>query len=318
MVYLDAKPRNADWIKVVGRGRAFAAWTRAAIDEECRAAYGDYAKAVRARHIAFFAARPELRSSQHPFAAVDRVAAFPPGWSHLAGVIPEGEWHRHHLSGGSSQVLAVALLGAAVHDDPTLAWVPGRNSLGERVAPLFEVELAPPVLNEQPRQTVLDFAVVGSDGVAIAEAKFTERGFGTCSCRHAARGECSKRVLQRPYWHYAKELGLPAAGDGRCALSLAYQPIRNIAAVGAIAEQRRPSFLLLYDRRNPYFTGAGRWPGWVRILEGLSRHASVSFAALAWQELLARVTLDADVLEWVREKHGIETATGQRIAPRSP
>jgi hypothetical protein len=300
-------------MKVVGRARKFSQWSAKRIDDECRTAYAAYLAAVRDRHVAYYEERPAERSKSHPFAASERRFVFPPGFGHLAGAIAERSWHRHHLSGGSSQVLAIALLAAATRADPTLSWLPRRVSLGDSAVGLFEVELAPQVLNEQPRQTALDWLVTGPKGVLVAEAKFTEREFGTCSCD--SWPQCASRVLERPYWRVANRmLGLSRRLGGGCALSLAYQPVRNLAAASAIAgPNRAATFLLLYDGRNPYFSGAGGWPGWVQILHELAAYSDVPFVDKSWQQLLADVRLDEPVLSWSKEKHGI-VAQGSRHA----
>ena len=98
----------------------------------------------------------------------------------------------------------------------------------------------------------------------------------------------------------------PTAG---CSLSLAYQVVRNIAAAEAIAGDRRAAtFLLLYDARNPYFTGAGKWPGWVIMLSEPMAYSTTAFTSLSWQELLARVELDEPVMRWAAEKHALRAA----------
>ena len=301
---LDANPRNADWIKVVGRAREFGRWTAERIDKECASAYRRYHREVRDRHVAFYAAHPELCNPSHTFVAASRECAFPPGQARLANALGESSWHKHHLSAGSSQVLAIALLAAAAKADPSLAWLPGWERLGDSVLPLFEVELDARVLNERPRQTSLDWLVLGSGGVVAAEAKFTERGFGMCSCE--SRPTCSPRVLERPYWEVGgRELGLRREREN-CALSVAYQPVRNVAAAAALAGERRAAaFVLLYDDRNPYFAGAGEWPGWVAILHGVMRHGTVAFESLSWQQLLHRAPIDDAVSAWADEKHGL-------------
>jgi hypothetical protein len=186
-----------------------------------------------------------------------------------------------------------------------LAWLPTRRPLPQPTTRRFEVVLAPDVLNEQPRQTNIDWLVLARTDVLAAEAKFTERGFGTCSCE--AWPKCSGSVLTRPYWEVAgRELGLSRSA-ATCALSLAYQPIRNIAAAAAIAQpHRHASFLLVYDARNPYFGGGGRWPGWDNTLRDLTASGDVEYVSLTWQSLLALPTLDGQVRAWALEKHGLE------------
>jgi hypothetical protein len=243
-----------------GSGLSLRAWTSDQIDAECMDAYASYIGQIRGRHTAYFAARPERRSRTRPFAARAREAAFPDRCEYLAATLPEPVWHRHHLSAGSSQVLAIALVASATRAEPSLQWLPG-GSRFLRPLLLFEVELAPDVLNEQPRQTSLGGLVVDRRHVLVAEAKFTEPGLGQCSCEGRNLGLCSARVLERPYWGVAlREMQLERETPP-CSLSLTYQAVRNVAATQAIVGKRSTTFLLLYDERNPYFAGAGAWPG---------------------------------------------------------
>ena len=210
----------------------------------------------------------------------------------------------------SSQTLALTLLAASCRSQPTLSWLPFADQLGRQRLGLFEVELAESVLNERPYQTQIDFLATGSDAVVALEAKFSERGFEPCRCKQRDEGTCSARVYERPYWAVAsRELGLRETAD-RCPLSLAYQPVRNIAAAQAIAGRARASaFVLLYDERNPYFAGAGRWPGWIVMLDGLTQHSQTRFAALPWQALITRADLDPETVQWAMDKHGLEPQT---------
>ena len=180
--------------------------------------------------------------------------------------LPPNLWHRHHLSGGSSQLLAIALLAAATRADPSLRWLFGDTGL-TRPLTLFEVELAPAVLNEWPRQTAIDWLVVDRENVIAAEAKFTERGLGQCSCQHRKAGECSIRVLARPYWSVASRDMALTRTDQACSLSLAYQAVRNVAAARALPEgEGRPSLAL--RRAQSVFR-------WCPRLAGMGQHASV-------------------------------------------
>jgi Restriction Endonuclease associating with ARP len=292
-------------------GLSLADWTTERIDAECINAYDAYLAQVRLRHVAYFAARPEQRSATRAFAARTRQAAFPDGWEHLAGALAAQAWHRHHLSAGSSQVLAIALLASAARADPSLRWLSGARRF-RRALTLFEVELAPTVLRERPRQTSIDWLVLDRHSVIAAEAKFTERGLGQCSCEEREAGLCSERVLQRPYWDVAsRDVGLHReAASASCCLSLAYQAVRNVAAAQAIAGERRSTaFLLLYDARNPYFAGALAWPGWIRMLSQLMSGSATIFMPVSWQGLLARAPVPDQVRAWAWEKHGLEPAS---------
>lgn len=225
-------------------------WTSEAIAAACGAAHADYSSELRKRHRTLGAS---------PDAA--RASAFPPQLSRIAEMLPDEAWHDAWWAAKSSQALALTQLVAAVEVDPTLSWLPLSDSLGPRRFGLFEVELAEHVLNERPRQTQLDFLAVGDQGVIAVEAKFTEKGFGPCSCERAPSGPCSARVYERPYWTTAKrDFGLNEPGT-HCPLSVAYQPVRNVAAAHAISGRERASgFVLIYDDRNPFspVPGGGR------------------------------------------------------------
>jgi hypothetical protein len=183
-------------------------------------------------------------------------------------------------------------------------------SPGTSVTHCFEYELSPETLNEEPRQTAIDWLVTGDETVICIEAKFMEEEFGRCSCESRQNGDCSPRVMARPYWAVARDaFGLEGPCPPEpCALEFAYQPVRLAAAAQALAEGRlRPVFGLFYDARNPYFTGAGNWPGWVAVLqETLSARSDVAFYAVSWQALLASVPLDDETRAWAVEKHGLE------------
>lgn len=286
--------RSSQAIPVTGADRtepsdiSLRGWTADQIDAECEDAYDSYFDRIRRGHIAYFASRPDERSDTRAFVARNREAALPDGWGHLADALPQRAWHRHHLSAGSSQVLAITLLSSATRADPSFQWLPGYRYVRHSFA-LFEVELAPGILNERPRQTSIDRLVLDRQHVIAAEAKFTERGLGQCSCKLRDSGLCSQRVLERPYWDVAaRDLALERKGT-RCGLSLAYQAVRNFAAAQAIAAAGRcTSFLLLYDARNPYFAGARTWPGWVRMLSQLMSDSRTTFMSLSWQALRSR------------------------------
>jgi hypothetical protein len=76
-----------------------------------------------------------------------------------------------------------------------------------------------------------------------------------------------------------------------CELGLAYQAVRNVAAAVELAGLREvAAFGLLFERRNPYFAGAGEWPGWANVLDAmLAESNSVAFSAISWHELIPRL-----------------------------
>jgi hypothetical protein len=61
-----------------------------------------------------------------------------------------------------------------------------------------------------------------------------------------------------------------------------------VAAVREMTGLRETgAFGLLYDARNPYFAGAGDWPGWAAWLELSARAGTgVTIRALSWQQLI--------------------------------
>jgi hypothetical protein len=288
-------------------------WSQGRVARECRAAYRSYHAKRRAAHIAYFASRVEHRSTnpKRPFEAAERRWAFPPGLERLAEL--DIGWRTHAKSGGSSQVLAISLLQPAAEADSSLSWLfePAGpvSSVGPPAPPAFEVGLPAELLNETPHVTSLDWLVEGSLGVLAAEAKYMEEGLGQCGCAGRAQGDCSKAVRSRPYWRVARD---HFGWDGPhppdpCPLSLAYQAVRNVAAAVALAgPNRRAVWLLLYDAENPYFSGAGEWPGWAPALKTtLSDSNRFQFRAASSQQLLRSLPLAETVTAWAAEKHGL-------------
>lgn len=88
---------------------ALALWTYEGIRDQCREPYRRYTQDLDAHYRAYFASHRDY-AGVHSRQARDIEAALPPGWGHLADDLPEKARHRHHLSGRSSQVLAVSLL----------------------------------------------------------------------------------------------------------------------------------------------------------------------------------------------------------------
>src|SRR5262249_17877707 len=158
---------------------------------------------------------------------VARRSVFPEELAWVGDLIPPDAWHKAWWAAKSSQTLALTLLAAAAHADPTLRWLPCGPLLGAKQTALFEVELAQHVLAERPNQTELDFLALGDKAVIAVEAKFTEKGSESCRCKRRAEGICSSRIYERPYWDVAtRELGFREQ-EGTCPLSVAYQPVRN-------------------------------------------------------------------------------------------
>jgi hypothetical protein len=293
-----------------------ALWTHEAVHAECGGAYNRYSRDLDAHYAAYFRAHPDEGGS-HPRQAADIERALPPSWEDLAGDLPDRVRHVHHLSGRSSQLLALAMLGASARLDPGLNWLrealsplpPSDLTLGR---PRFEYELPPEALNEQlPRVTSVDFLVQTSELVICTEAKRGEDGMGRCSCPAGASAiaGCSQKVLDRPlYWRAAYDLfGMPDRKPGKpCPVSLGYQAIRSVAAARYLATGgRQPVFALVYDAENAYFRQTGAWPGWPQVLERTLRGQDdeIVFRAVSWQQLLPLLPTDDELREWARVKH---------------
>jgi hypothetical protein len=221
-------------------------WTGALVAGECAEAYKAYRAAKTESYRAYFAGNRHLRAVDHDYKALDLISALPDDWGELAALLPVSERHLHHLSGNSSQVLALGLLGTGAKLDPSLRWL--WDALGPIPPPAqpqpdwqFEYKLAPAVLGEQPRQTSVDFFVDDPGAVICIECKWTEAGIGACGCGDAAAdvSACSEKVLARDaYWTTAYEVfHLPARRSGHpCPLSFTYQAVRNAAAALALAK----------------------------------------------------------------------------------
>jgi hypothetical protein len=296
-----------------------AAWTKDEIDAICKEPYGVYARDLTVHYRRYFADHPEL-AGDHPLKAKDLASALPPGADFLEEYLPEKLRHRQHLSGRSSQIVALALLGLSWRRSPSLRWLEealGLPALFKSPAPnvRFEVELDSQLLNELPLVSTIDFLVEDEASAICVEAKFGEDGMGRCSCPTGSPpiAACSQKVLQRPlYWETARDVFfLPDRTQERpCPISASYQAIRNAAAACALAgEGRRPVFVLLYDARNPYFSTVESWPGWpdvlARTLKDAERLERLWFRAVSWQELVPQLPLDESARDWARVKHAL-------------
>jgi hypothetical protein len=314
-------------------------WTPSAIDAECATSHGRYKRDLEERYTLYFAAHPELKG-EHRRKARDLPAALPAGFEGLERWLPQSVRHLQYLSGGSSQIVALALLGTACEVGPSLCWygelldlpvLSGRGSPKVQ----FEFALDPLVLSERRDFPTTVDALVSDDGlVACGEGKYWEAGLGRCSScvKNAAHeqsggqkpdpaltGGCSLEVRGRErYWVTAREvLGLPERVDGQsCPIASAYQGVRNVAAAQALAQGRTPAFVLFFDERNPYFVPTGSWPGWPSYLAALfdSGNRSVKFRSCSWQRLLGSGAVPDSVVEWALAKHGLEPSRSQPTA----
>jgi hypothetical protein len=296
-------------------------WSGPKVAAACRVAYKTYRAAKTDSYRSYFTGNPHLKADDQEYKAADLAAALPDQWAGLADQLPVTERHRHHLSGNSSQVLALGLLGVGAKLGPSLRWL--WDALGPLPPPAspfpaaqFERKLDPDVLGEQPRQTSVDFFVDDPAALLCIEAKWTEAGIGACGCGEpaAAIADCSDKVRNRKaYWDTATDVfGLPDRTDAKpCPLGFTYQAVRNVAAALALAKPRQQAvFGLIYDADNPYFSGCGEWPGWPAALHATldTTQAPVRFVSVSWQELLALLPLDDVARAWASEKHGLHQA----------
>src|SRR3954469_24063899 len=93
----------------------------AEVDKECAAPHREYKRRLEEAYTAYFAAHPSL-AGKHRFKAASIEAALPEGFGGLRSEIPPRLLHRHRLSGGPSQVVALGMLGVPARIDPTLRW----------------------------------------------------------------------------------------------------------------------------------------------------------------------------------------------------
>jgi hypothetical protein len=238
----------------------------------------------------------------------------------LQQLIPSEHLHRYARSGRSSQVLGLALLGAAVIRDPTLNWfwrAIGLSHLGTTDSCncfKFEHALAPSDLDEYPRVTKLDLSVANSAAFAAIETKWSEPGLGICSCVKDEEGNpvaghyCASRVATRSaYWRVAQEnFGFERERLSQlpCPVSVAYQAVRSVAAARHFAGPKWAVFVLIFDENNPYFSRTGKWPGWPDILETtLADGRGLLYRAISWRKLIPLLPLSPEVLDWAASKH---------------
>jgi hypothetical protein len=297
-------------------------WTKPEIDAQCSAAHGQYSRKLALHYTDYFNAHAELRG-KHLYSASSMETSLPSGWAGLASGIPAKRRHQHHRSGKSSQALALGLLGVAGALDTEFAWLwrlldrnPESSAVGE-----FEHSIPPTCLGETPRVTSIDYLITTPNTVVCVEAKWTERGLGSCSCDKREErygddvdaegdptiGECSERVLKRAaYWETAHDLfRLPDRSPPQvCPIWTPYQAIRNVAAARALAQGRDFVFCLFYDENNPYFRPSNIWPGWPLLLKTtLCDSGPFAFRTMSWQTLVKMLPLDEQAKVWAREKH---------------
>lgn len=288
-------------------------WAHELIEDECRTPYRAYHRELRARHIAYYASRPEQRSlnEKRPFEARKLADAFPPGYEHLA-TRRDIAWHTHAKSAGSSQVLLLALLQPVIEAEPSLKWLWQTSGalapVGTVESTRFEVTLPRELLNESGDRRRWTGCSTATGASSPSRRSSPSRDSVAARAPTAKTANAPPRCSRAPTGTWRRS---SSAGHARptkpCPVSLAYQAVRNAAAAVALAgPERLGGFALVYDDRNPYFAGAGEWPGWAGVLEATFVDApDVHFAAVSWQQLFAVAPVPDAVREWAAEKHGL-------------
>lgn len=179
----------------------------------------------------------------------------------------------------------------------------------------FEYVVEAELLGEHPRQTAIDVLAQTSEIVLAIEVKWTEQGLGTCRCGANARAvsACARVVRGRSaYWSAALTcLDAGYTPGAPCQVGLGYQAVRLFAAARALAgPDRRWAVLLIYDARNPYFGGAGEWPGWAEALAQATDASTAPFVAVSWQELVGLLPRDESLEDWLANKHDLRRRLG--------
>jgi hypothetical protein len=183
--------------------------------------------------------------------------------------------------------------------------------VGDPVAWQFEYEarLRPAALSAPTQRTSTSSppARTGSSPSRRSTPRGSGDGAGASTATKVAA--TTESSTTGPYWHVARNVfGLNGPRPPQhCQLSLAYQAVRNAAAGLEMTGLRAGgSFGLVYDDRNPFFAGAGEWPGWANWLQA-NDAARVVVHAISWQEIIQLLPRSgrAVVLSWASEKHGL-------------
>lgn len=267
------------------------------IKEHCHISWKSYMDGLYERWLAN--KHPTVNNEGHPISLElskdDRFNMMRKLVGTTADLLPPDSWHNHSTSPRSSQALVVAILGNLLKYDAlgifeSLLEIETRNIAGVR----FETKKG---------RTHFDAIMNSSEGgiVATIEAKFTEEGFGTC---RYPLNRCSGFWHEKPgipfgcpmalptrnkntasrYWAIAQELGFmkdPPAKAMICPLWAGYQAVHNLAETRYLFANCR--WILLYDERNPYFSGNDKFQGWISVLEKLG---TLNWSPISWQRLL--------------------------------
>lgn len=254
-----------------------------------------------------------------------------PEINRLLALIPESDRHKWFRSMNSSQALAQSVFGGlAVYgllDCLTeLQGDDGETLLGKAqvTSDNFAMEFKVDCLRE-PRRTSLDGYISGGYRVAM-ECKFTEAEVGTCSrprltprdshcgsqyCdgnyseKGAGRERCPLTEIGVLYWRYVPSLFKWQSDSDLvpCALNRNYQLVRNILAIGVIADGtvslEDGHVVLIYDGRNPAFQEGG--DGLAAYLETRAAlREPTMLRRCSWQRIIQHIRYRR-LLPWLTE-----------------
>jgi hypothetical protein len=257
---------------------------------------------------------------------------FTPGLDRL---LPQDRRHRWFRSMGSSQALAVSVLGTMMKRDdlPLLAEIPDEHSRpllpGFVLADQPEFDYRVTTLNER-RPTQVDLFLPGQNGHMAIECKLWERELGPCSqvATHQCNGDYAPQPGRAPgqrcalaekgiaYWHYIPQLFQWRADLDHvpCPIWKPYQLVRTVLAAAVDPERGQiwgqPVAILVYDANNPAFAPGGKVDEQFRAVQAALR-GPAALKRTTWQAiagaLLQRGRYD-DLLVWLDEKYGIAPA----------
>lgn len=248
--------------------------------------------------------------------------------------IPVKRRHRWFHSMFSSQALTVSVFSTLMQRQDLHLLNDVQDDEGDSLlrfvldgTPVFDYAVK--MLNE-PTPTRVDFFLPGKNGNIAIECKLAEREFGACS--QVRTGRCNGNYAEQPgrkrgercylteigvdYWKHIPKLFSWKKEDeyAPCPIWKPYQLVRNVLAAAISSSKQvwgQPIAVLLYDARNPVFTGGGEadelFKGVQRALDGLVALKRTTWQAIA-SVLLKHGGYD-DLLTWLDEKYGIHTVS---------
>lgn len=227
--------------------------------------------------------------------------------------------HKYLHNGLSSQAMTFNLVGPLIVRKDLNPLRVAIEGLGV-TWPQGEVEAAfeysdREIFNEDSGQpTSIDIALLGSANSLFIEAKLTEQEFGRCSL--VSSGNCDGRNpfpdrleacyldhIGRKYWQKFAQQGFSQAELAQgvlCPFSHSYQFFREVM----FAFDRRGSFILLHDERNPAFLRSstdgslqgGLWP---LLYEAIPAAKRSCVGRLTIQNLVIAIEASGNHDDWI-------------------